>query len=142
MSYGDPVVHHVGQATIDIDRAIAFYTELLGFTVEDRMTVPDGATGALLRIEAPVGLEVAYLRKGPFVLELMQFHRPGNPPRADRVFNEPGLTHLSVSVDGVEAVADRVEACGGTVVTRLPAAVVVRDPDGQLLELVSADYWR
>jgi lactoylglutathione lyase len=136
------VVNHVGQATADLDRAIAFYTALLGFTVERRLTVPDGPAAALLGIEPPVGLETAYLRRGSFILELMQFHRPGNQPWTERVFNEPGLTHLSVSVDDLDGVVDRVEALGGQVIRNLPVAVIIRDPDGQLVELLTMDYRR
>ena len=138
-----PVVNHVGQATADLGRAVAFYTELLGFAVERRLDVPDAAADALLGIEPPVGLEAVYLRRGPFVLELMQFHRPDNPPWSGRVFNEPGLTHLSVSVEDLDAALDRVETLGGRIVRRLPeAAAIVRDPDGQLLELLPMEYRR
>lgn len=138
----EAVVNHVGQATADLARASAFYTELLGFVVERRLDVPDAAAAALLDIEPPVGLEAVYLRRGSFVLELMQFHRPDNPPWSKRVFNEPGLTHLSVSVEDLDAVLDRVEALGGRIVSHLPGAAVVRDPDGQLLELLPMAYRR
>jgi lactoylglutathione lyase len=139
---GGAVLNHVGQATADLERAIAFYGEVLGFTLERRMRLPDEAVSDFLGVAAPVGLEAAYLRCGPFVLELMAFDRDGNPPRADRVFNEPGLTHLSVSVDDLDATVERLEAHGGTVVTRLPRAVMARDPDGQLIELLTMDYRR
>jgi predicted enzyme related to lactoylglutathione lyase len=58
------------------------------------------------------------------------------------VFNEPGLTHLSISVVDLEAAAAQVEAHGGTVVSTFPYAVMVRDPDGQLIELLTMDYRR
>ena len=44
-----------------------------------------------------------YLRAGPFVLELLHFDRPDNPAPRSRVFNEPGLTHLSVSIEDIDA---------------------------------------
>jgi catechol 2,3-dioxygenase-like lactoylglutathione lyase family enzyme len=140
--YDEPVFNHVGQATADMEKAVAFYEGVLGFAVERRLRPPDAATSALLGIEAPLGLEVVYLRRGPFVLELMQFHREGNPPWRERVFNEPGLTHLSISVVDLEATAAQVEAHGGTVVSTFPYAVMVRDPDGQLIELLTMDYRR
>jgi catechol 2,3-dioxygenase-like lactoylglutathione lyase family enzyme len=139
VSYDEPVVNHVGQATADLERAIAFYTGLLSFVVERRFTLPDAPTDSLLSVDEP-GLEVAYLRRGAFVLELMQFHRAGNPDRRERVFNEPGLTHLSVSVVDLDATADQVEPLGGQVVSRFPYAVIARDPDGQLIELLTMDY--
>ena len=56
--------------------------------------------------------------------------------------NEPGLTHLSLSVDDVDAVCARVPEYGGEVVesSNIGAAVFVRDPDGQLLELLPMTY--
>jgi predicted enzyme related to lactoylglutathione lyase len=51
---------------------------------------------------------------------------------------EPGLTHLSVNTDDLEAALARVAAHGGEVLTatHVGVAVMVRDPDGQLLELI------
>jgi catechol 2,3-dioxygenase-like lactoylglutathione lyase family enzyme len=141
-AYDEPIFNHVGQATADLAKAVAFYENVLGFTVERTLQPPDAATSALLGIEAPVGLDVAYLRRGPFVLELMQFRREGNPPWRERVFNEPGLTHLSISVVDLDATAALVEAHGGTVVSRFPYALMIRDPDGQLIELLTMDYRR
>jgi lactoylglutathione lyase len=140
-SYDEPVTNHVGQATPDLDRAVAFYTQVLGFELDRRMAVPDEPTDRLLGIDRP-GVEAAYLRLGSFVLELMQFHRDHNPDRADRVFNEPGLTHLSISVPDLDATVAAVAAHGGAVVSALPNAVVVRDPDGQLVELLTMGYRR
>jgi catechol 2,3-dioxygenase-like lactoylglutathione lyase family enzyme len=140
-NYDEPVVNHVGQCTTDLDQAQRFY-ELLGFELDRDLSLPDEAVSALLGVEPPVGFTARYLRRGSFQLELMHFDRPGNPAAADRVFNEPGLTHLSISVPDLDAVAAQVEQLGGTIVTRLPLALLVRDPDGQLLELLPMDYRR
>ena len=136
------VVNHLGQCVVDLDRAVRFYVELLGFAVDRTLTLPDEATGPFLGVAAPVGLTAVYLRKGDFQLELMAFDRPGNPPAAVRVMNEPGLTHLSFAVDDLDASLDRIEPLGGAIVTRLPGAAFVRDPDGQLLELLPMAYRR
>lgn len=134
--------NHVGQCTADLARAVAFYTELLGFEIERELVVPDESSAPLLAVEPPVGLTAVYLTRGSFVLELMTFDRPSNPDRSERVMNEPGLTHLSISVDELDATVDRVPALGGEVVFRSPVAAMVRDPDGQLLELLPMAYRR
>ncbi len=57
--------------------------------------------------------------------------------------NEIGLTHLSVSVDDIDATAAKAVECGGSVLeqTNLGGlAVMIRDPDGQLLELLPMAY--
>ncbi len=56
--------------------------------------------------------------------------------------NEPGLTHISVSVDDIDASCARVVEFGGEVVegSNIGAAVFVRDPDGQMVELLPMTY--
>jgi len=133
----DVVVNHVGLCVADLARARRFYEDVLGFVVARELVVPDAAAGPLLAVDAPVGLTAVYLRRGPFLLELLHFDRPGNPEPSPRPFNEPGLTHLSFSVTDLDASLAAVVAAGGTVVTQLGrAAAIVRDPDGQLLELL------
>ena len=91
----------------------------------------------------PVNLRAVYLRLGPFVLELLHYDRPGNPLAARRVMNEPGLTHLSLSVEDLEGVVARVQEYGGQVkCDLLPMAAMVADPDGQLIELLPMSYRR
>lgn len=134
--------NHVGHCVTDMARSKRFYLELLGFSLEREMELPDAGADKLLRLDAPLGLSVAYLRRDGFVLELLQFDRPGNPSFRERVVNEPGLTHISLSVDDVEEVVRRVPDFGGEVLedTNLGVAVFVRDPDGQLIELLPMSY--
>ena len=132
-------VNHVGVHVTDLDRSQRFYQGVFGFEERDRLAVPDGATARLLRVEPPVGLTAVYLALGGFTLELLHFDRSGNPPARDRPFTEPGLTHLSISVDDLDAACTRVAELGGEVLadTRLgDLAVMVRDPDGQVVELL------
>ena len=52
---------------------------------------------------------------------------------------EPGLTHVSVGVDDLDAACAAVVAHGGTVFaeSRLDTAVFVADPEGQVIELLA-----
>lgn len=140
--YQDPIVNHVGQCVADLGVAQAFYCDLLGFEVERELPLPDDIVSDFLAVDRPVGMLAVYLRRGDFVLELLHFDRPGNPAAADRPFNQPGLTHLSISINDFERVIDRVTEYGGAIVNRSPMASIVRDPDGQLLELLPMSYRR
>jgi len=127
----------------DLDRARRFYVELLDFTVVRELRVPDQPTDKLLQIEAPLNMAAAYLERDGLILELLHFDREGNPPQPRRVMNEPGLTHLSFSVDDVDAVLARVAGLGGEVLTDTNLggwAVMIRDPDGQLIEILPMSY--
>jgi catechol 2,3-dioxygenase-like lactoylglutathione lyase family enzyme len=135
--------NHVGHCVRDLDRAQRFYEEVLGFTVRNELAVPDGPASTLLRVAAPVGMTARYLERDGFVLELLHFDRDGNDPPRERGFTEPGLTHLSFSVEDISASADRAAEVGGEVLadTEIPgAAIMVRDPDGQLVELLPMAY--
>jgi catechol 2,3-dioxygenase-like lactoylglutathione lyase family enzyme len=136
------VFNHVGQCVTDLARARRFYEELLGFEFDRELHPPDEMSSRLLRIEPPLGFTVVYLRRDGFVLELLHFDRPGNPAYRTRDVNEPGLTHVSVSVDDLDAVLARVPEFGGEVLpdTNIGHGVFVRDPDGQLVELLPMSY--
>jgi predicted enzyme related to lactoylglutathione lyase len=56
--------------------------------------------------------------------------------------DQVGLTHLSLSVSNLDDVLAAVQSFGGSVVdgTVSVQSAMIRDPDGQLLELLS-DSW-
>jgi lactoylglutathione lyase len=139
-----PVFNHLGQCVVDLDRSRRFYEEVLGFEPWREITPPDSPSDQLLRLTPPIGMTACYLRRDGLVLELLHFAgtgaRPG--PARERAMNEVGLTHLSVSVDDIDATCRQVQAFGGEVLedTNIGYGVFVRDPDGQLIELLPMAY--
>jgi len=138
---GGVVFNHVGQCVSDLARSRRFYEELLGFEVERELRPPDDPSSTLLRLPTPLGMTALYLRRDGLVLELLHFES-GTKPARERVMNETGLTHVSVSVDDVDEVCARVAEYGGEVLsdTNIGAAIFIRDPDGQLIELLPMSY--
>jgi lactoylglutathione lyase len=135
--------NHVGQCVTDLDRAKRFYCDLLGFTLEREIQPPDADSAQLMSLTPPLAMTAAYLVRDGLVLELLHYAADGQTqPFRSRTMNEPGLTHLSLSVDDIGAVCSRVAEFGGEVVesSNIGAAVFVRDPDGQLLELLPMTY--
>ncbi len=135
------VFSHTGQCVRDLDRARAFYTEVLGFEVVMDLDVGGSQSAKLLRLPDPVQLQACYLRRDGFVLELLAFADPAPHAPRDRSVLEPGLTHISIGVDDLDATCAAVVEHGGEVLTesRLPTAVFVRDCEGQLVELLAGD---
>jgi catechol 2,3-dioxygenase-like lactoylglutathione lyase family enzyme len=137
------VFNHVGHCVTDLATSRRFYEEVLGFTHQRDLPIPDGPASKLLRVEAPVGVTAVYLERDGFIHELLHFDRDGNDPRRDRSFTEPGLTHLSFSVDDIAASCALVAGLGGEVLADTDIAgraVMIRDPDGQLIELLPMTY--
>lgn len=134
------MVTHVGLCVDDLVAAERFYVDGLSFTRLRDLSPPDGVTSKLLRIPRPVGLTAVYLGLGDFVLELLHFDRPTDAPRRERLMTERGLTHVSITVDDIAATVEQVVAHGGEVLadTDITVAVLVRDPDGQIVELVAS----
>ena len=137
--------NHVGQCVTDLERSKRFYCELLGFALEREINPPDEASAQLMGLDAPLGLTASYLVRDGLVLELLHFAAPGRTqPFRARTMDEPGLTHISLSVEDVASVCERVPDYGGEVLgaTDIGSAVFIRDPDGQLVELLPIAYRR
>lgn len=136
------VVNHVGLCVTDLDRSRRFYEELLGFEFWRELVPPEESSAKLLGLEPPLGSRICYLRQEAFVLELIHYSAPAHRPApARRAMDDPGLTHLSLSCD-VTAVLARVADYGGEVLTDtdIDVAIFIRDPDGQLVELLPLAY--
>jgi lactoylglutathione lyase len=137
------VYNHTGQVVTDLARSKRFYQEVLGFKPWYEITPPDEMTAKLSCLTPPLGVTASYLTLDGFVLELMHLSAPGSAAAfRSRTMNEPGLTHLSISVDDVRATAGKAVEYGGQVIEEsdVGVALFIRDPDGQLLELLPVTY--
>ena len=131
-------VFHIGLTVSDIERSRRFYEGLFGFRGESDLKLPGERIDDLLQLSPSSTIHAVYLVLGPFTLELMQFDPPSAPTAASRVFNQTGLAHLSLTVGDPEEIVARVAEFGGSHVSSVAGAHVVRDPDGQLIELLPA----
>jgi catechol 2,3-dioxygenase-like lactoylglutathione lyase family enzyme len=135
--------NHTGHVVTDLERSKRFYQEVLGFQFWYEITPPDGPTAKLSGLTPPLGTTASYLTLDGFVLELMHYSAPGATLAfRPRTMNEPGLTHLSISVDDVHVTAAKAVEFGGVLIEEsdLGVALFVRDPDGQLIELLPVTY--
>jgi lactoylglutathione lyase len=135
--------NHTGQVVTDLERSKRFYQEVLGFQFWYEIHPPDEATAKLSCLSPPLGMTASYLVLDGFVLELMQYSAPGaRAPYRARTMSEPGLTHISVAVEDIRATAEKAVSYGGRVIEEsdVGAAMFLRDPDGQLLELLPKGY--
>jgi catechol 2,3-dioxygenase-like lactoylglutathione lyase family enzyme len=136
------VFNHVGLCVSDRRRSRHFYESLFGFEFWWELEPPDQGTDQLLNLNKPIGLHATYLVRDGLVLELIDYSQRKVHAGADRVMDQVGLTHLSLSVSDHGDVLVMVERFGGSVVkgTVSEESAMIRDPDGQLIELLS-DSW-
>lgn len=138
-----PVVfNHVGLCVRDRAASRRFYEGLLGFEFWWELDAPEESTAALLQLSRPVGLHATYLVRDGLVLELLDYSGRVVSDGGERVMDQVGLTHISFSVSDLGSVLERVPGFGGSVVegTVSEGAAMVRDPDGQLLELLGEGW--
>jgi lactoylglutathione lyase len=136
------VFNHVGLCVADRDRSRRFYEGLLGFQFWWELELPDAGTAQLLQLEGPIGVHATYLVRDGFVLELIDYSKRDVHAGSQRVMDQAGLTHMSLSVSDLAAVLAMVEEFGGSVIkeTVTEQFAMIRDPDGQLIELLP-DSW-
>ena len=136
------VFNHVGLCVADRDRSRRFYEGLLGFQFWWELELPDEGTAQLLQLEGPIGVRATYLVRDGFVLELIDYSKRDVQAGSQRVMDQVGLTHMSLSVSDLAAVLAMVEEFGGSVIedTVTEQFAMIRDPDGQLIELLP-DSW-
>jgi lactoylglutathione lyase len=136
------VFNHIGLCVADRARSRRFYEGLLGFEFWWELEPPDDGTEQLLQLAKPIGLHATYLVLDGLVLELLDYSQREVHAGPNRVMDQIGLTHLSLSVSDLGAVLAMVDGFGGSVVagTVSEQSAMIRDPDGQLLELLS-DSW-
>ncbi|WAC93479.1 VOC family protein [Mycobacterium sp. Aquia_213] len=136
------VFNHVGLCVADRERSRRFYEEVLGFQFWWELEPPDNLTAQVVQLPEPLGVHATYLVRDGFVLELIDYSKREVHAGAVRAMDEVGLTHISLSVSDIAAVLTKVPQFGGSVIDAAvsEAMAMIRDPDGQLIELVT-DGW-
>ena len=137
------VFNHIGLCVSDTGRSRRFYEEVFEFRFWWELDPEDEGTGSLLGLTGPIGLHATYLVRDGLVLELLDYKGREVRGGPARTMDELGLTHISLSVPDFDSTFSRVREFGGMVLeeTVSNAAAMVRDPDGQLLEILT-DAWR
>jgi methylmalonyl-CoA/ethylmalonyl-CoA epimerase len=124
--------HHFGISVPDLDAAIAWYAEMLGFSLEKRLFI------------APIPAQVAFVRRGDFRIEIFEVEGAAALPEDRRVPNldlrTHGNKHLCFEVADVAASVARLRQHGADIAfeTRVDGnpTAFVRDCAGNLIEFI------
>lgn len=134
----------IGRNTADLDRALAFYRDALGFHVDDAGAGSPAWT-RLPGVPAPPS-RCARLSLGAQQIELTEF-TDAAPYPPDSTSCDPWFQHCAIVVSDIDTACARVMQHGAVPITRdgpqtLPpstgsvTAFKFRDPDGHPLELI------
>jgi methylmalonyl-CoA/ethylmalonyl-CoA epimerase len=124
--------HHIGLSVPDLDAAIKWYSEMLGFKLENRLHIDK------------IPAEVAFLIRGEFRLELFEVEDATSLPEERKLPNSDlhthGTKHIAFAVADVDAVVETLKQRGVNIVMHMrihgqPMAFIT-DNAGILLELV------
>ena len=103
------VFNHVGLCVADRERSRRFYEGLLGFQFWWELELPDEGTEQLLQLAKPIGVRATYLVRDGLVLELIDYSKRDVHVGPERVMDQVGLTHLSLSVSDLGDVLAMVD---------------------------------
>jgi catechol 2,3-dioxygenase-like lactoylglutathione lyase family enzyme len=135
-------IHHTAISTGDLQRALAFYRDLLGFETVFEAAWPAGTeTADNITGLSGSSAQFAMLRAGNTFIELFQYASPA-PSAGDpnRPVCDHGITHICLDVTDVDAEYQRLTAAGmhfHCPPQDLGGARTTygRDPDGNVVEL-------
>jgi catechol 2,3-dioxygenase-like lactoylglutathione lyase family enzyme len=118
-------IDHVELVTADPERAVRFYTEVLGFKVRSRDAVPGG-------------LRLVYLDLGDTTVELITYESMKPAPRAEG--ERLGWRMMALEVEDMDKALAHLQSHGiaaswGPKIRPAYARAEIRDPDGNAIEL-------
>ena len=122
-------IDHIELLTADPQRAVEFYTRVLGLRERERMRIP----------ETPAGpLELVYLDLGGTTVEVMCYPEKQVPRREEQV--RLGWQCLALEVEDMDQALAQLKAGGvepswGPIKRPSYARAEIRDPDGNAIEL-------
>ncbi len=137
--------NHTSFTVSDLDRSIAFFSEVLGFEMVNRAQRDPKLISSITGVPG-ADIEVAYIQGPGHRLELIQYHGPSERSQVDSRPCDSGFAHVAYDVDDVDAAVaasapHQVLPIGEvTVIDKGPNAgrkvVYLRDPDGVTIEYI------
>lgn len=134
--------NHVGVTVKDLKRTIKWYNKNFGFKLVAIEALSEEEVEKLFPLYKVSNstLKIGFLRmRGGGVMEIFQFSN--DDEKLPLTWGRPGITHFTISVRGVAKWYKKLKANGVEFVTepqRTSGAdwVFMRDPDGNLVELI------
>jgi glyoxylase I family protein len=137
---------HTGITVANLDRAVAFWRDVLGFEFSHR-THQTGELASEITGVPGAEISLAVLKAPGHKIELLEYHQP--PDRKQQGDLRPcdvGSVHVALVVDDLDAVLNNIAASGWKAAGKPQTlqsgpnagkrVVYVRDPDGTTIEFM------
>lgn len=147
---------HVAVSVSNVEKAMSWYRDVLGFVIKDIVNVTDERDPLLAVAQASFGSNVKRLRYGRMYvssnqgLELFEFQDPKYTPYLDPAVNKEayyqqhrlGWLHLAIVTNEIQKLANKIVANGGKVVfdAGKKGVIFCLDPDGNEIELADHNW--
>ncbi|MFB6112468.1 MAG: VOC family protein [Halodesulfurarchaeum sp.] len=134
-------VHHHGITVSDVEEALTFYRDRLGFDLQDRFQFSSDSFDRFVDVEG-ADVTVVFVGTDDFSIELLEYREPPGKNPIDHIENnDVGATHLCFEVDDAHAVYQsllpEVDFVSEPQTLENGATVAyMRDPDGNLVEIL------
>jgi catechol 2,3-dioxygenase-like lactoylglutathione lyase family enzyme len=103
--------NHTGVIVTDLDRAIGFFRDLLGFELLSRASRDPGLIGRMTGLPGPE-VEIAYLQGPGHRVELIRYATDGIRAADQPKVYDDGSAHIALNVDDVPAAVEAAAAHG------------------------------
>src|SRR5262245_15100952 len=136
-------VSHIGLCVSDLEAALRFYCDLLGFRLLQRIPDVRSPAGAR-RLEGDDSeMSLTFIERDGVRIELIRIAHPRPTGGGKQPFNRLGYTHLSVKVSDFDAELERLRRANVTVLEHSLGGeagsnarfAFILDPDGNRVEL-------
>ena len=127
------IPHHCGISVPDLEASITWYRDMLGFSVEKRLTLD------------AIPAKIAFMKHGDFRIELFETKGAAPLPEdrryPDQDIRTHGTKHIAFAVQDVHRVIDTLKQRGVDIamdvnIVENKAMAFVRDNAGNLIEIV------
>lgn len=126
-------LHHIAVAVGDLEQAISWYCEVLGFQLQERRMTEGASTGMIS----------AVLAAGPITVVLIQGTSPGSQVGRYVAKYGPGVQHIAIEVTDLVAARKALEEQGAKFATTIIEGDGIRqsftlreDNSGMMYELI------
>jgi len=136
-------IRHVGVVVKDMEKALYFYRDLLGFKIVKKMQESGNYIDAVCGVKNISVTTVKLSADDNNLIELLYFNSPLSKNNKARGLTDTGFSHISCTVENIEAIYERLSKAG--IRFNSPPQVssdgyakvaFCLDPEGNFIELV------